>query len=658
MFEWDIKKRVIAGFAVIVVISAGILFFYQSPSKVDEIYTSALNDYNKGNFQNSYYLFSKINFFSELKPVAIYHQAECAKQLNDDKSELKQYEFLFNNYPHHILSARARYYAAQKLVKDRPKLAKKYFEQVIKSSPHSDYAIASEYYLGVILKDKYKDEKIIPNSVKDDVQNHFRHYLKEAPAGKFAFSAVNDWLGFTNNISKDDYLLMANSCYMLGKYQKAADLLKKVDISEGWVLDVKTSYAAGNHKRAKFLTENGLQKRSQYVSEDDIISAVDIYTKLMPSKTQAVDRLLSLSTGKGKDYIVNLKCETLSQANKATCYNYLYLKYPKGRFSANALANIFFSKIRSGDYSNARKIGKDYLIKFPDANSTSMVMFWMGKLAEKAGNYEELNTYYRGVIDRYPDSYYAYRAYLRLNRYRGPLLTSHISPQPVLFPYEYPHNNIIVRLVNLKDYEMISELSDDEFIKSWILYKQGDYPHSMLVARNAMAKITEKPGRTDLRWRLVYPVIYYDDIKHFANMTGNNAPLMLSLVREESYFDPHAKSVVGAAGLMQLMPSTASEINSKFKLGVNTGMLFNPYANVKLGNYYYAFLRNNLQNYDISAVAAYNGGIGSIQRWKSSLIYNDTDEFVEQIPYPETKNYVKKVFSSYWNYIRIYTENN
>jgi soluble lytic murein transglycosylase len=74
-----------------------------------------------------------------------------------------------------------------------------------------------------------------------------------------------------------------------------------------------------------------------------------------------------------------------------------------------------------------------------------------------------------------------------------------------------------------------------------------------------------------------------------------------------------------------------------------------------LGNYYYSDLRSFLSGFDVSAVAAYNGGAGAIQRWKSSLYYNDTDEFVEQIPYEETQDYVKKVFRSYWNYIRIYS---
>ena len=356
---------------------------------------------------------------------------------------------------------------------------------------------------------------------------------------------------------------------------------------------------------------------------------------------------------------MSLKCQNVSQNDKAACYSSLYLKYPNGKFSADALANIFFAKIKSGDLLNARKIGMDYLKKFPNTNSSPMVMFWLGKIAERQNNYDEYTGYYRSAISKYPDSYYAYRAYLRLNHYNTPLITNYINPKPVLYPYKYAHSNIIVKLVDLKDYDIVNELIEDDFVRSWALYKKGDYSHSMLVARDAMEKIKEKPDKYDLRWRLVYPVIYYDDIKKYAGQTGNNAPLMLSLAREESYFDPLAQSEVGASGLMQIMPSTAREVNAKMGLGMNISeALFNPYMNIKLGNYYYLFLKRNLEGYDISSVAAYNGGIGSIQRWKSSLHYNDTDEFVEQIPYPETKNYVKKVFRTYWNYIRIYNGNN
>lgn len=662
MFEWDLRKRVIAGAIAFGVLSTGLCFalVYQSPAKTDEIYSAALKDFEDGDYQNAYYLFSKIGLFSNLKPISIYHRAECARMLDDDKSELKQYQLLFNNYPKHKLSIRSRYLAGQKLVKDRPQLAKKYFEYIIHNAPDTDYAIASDYYLGVILKNKYENAKIFPQSVKDDMQNHFRHYIEKAPSGKLALNAVNDWLSIDADISKDDSLLMAKTCYLFGEYEKARELLNKTDVSEAWALDVKNSYALKNYSRAKYLTENGLNKHAQYVSEDDIIEAVDIYTNLAESKTKAVDRLLGISTGKGRDYLLNLKCQGVSQNDKTTCYSHLYLKYPNGRFSADALSNIFFAKIKSRDYENAKKIGHDHLNKFPNSNSAPMVMYWMGKLAEKSNNYQEYTSYYKGVIDKFPDSYYAYRAYLKLSRINSPLVTDYINPKPVVYPYKYAHNNIIVKLVELKDYDVVSELADhDDFVKSWVLYKKGDYSHSMLLARDAMEKIQDKPDKYDLRWRLVYPVIFYDDIKNYANEAGNNPPLMLALTREESYFDPLAQSVVGASGLMQLMPSTAREINSKYKLGMNISYaLFNPASNIKLGNYYYNFLKQNLEGHDISSVAAYNGGIGSLQRWKTSLHYNDTDEFVEQIPYQETQNYVKKVFRSYWNYIRIYNGNN
>ena len=451
---------------------------------------------------------------------------------------------------------------------------------------------------------------------------------------------------------------MANSCYLFEDYTKAQELLQKADINENWALDVKNSYAMKNLPRAKFLTENGLQKRSQYVPDKDIYDAIDIYLKLANSKNEAINRLLGLSGGKGRDYLLNLKCQNSPQNEKAGCYSNLYLKYPNGQFSADALSNIFFAKIKSGDLQNARKVGMDHLKKFPNSNSAPMVMYWLGKIAEKTNNYDEYTSYYKSVINKYPDSYYAYRAYLKLSHIQGPLITGYINPKPVAYPYKYTRSNIIVKLVDLKDYDVVNELTDDDFVRSWVLYKKGDYSHSMLVARDAMEKIEQKPDKFDLRWRLIYPVIFYDDVLKYVKLTGNNAPLILSLIREESYFDPLAQSSVGASGLMQIMPATASEINSKMGLGLNVSeALFNPYQNIELGNYYYLFLKRNLEGYDISSIAAYNGGIGSIQHWKTSLHYNDTDEFVEQIPYPETQNYVKKVFRTYWNYIRIYNGN-
>ena len=660
MINLTFKQKVIAGAIIAgIIFTTGFYFLkiYQSPAKTDSIYSQALKDYESGEYSNSYYLFSKISFFSDLKPIAIYHQAECARRLNDKNTAIKRYSFVFKHYPRHKLSLRTKYLAAQELIDSNPKLAKKHFEYILAKHPNTDYAIASEYYSGVILLNKYKNSnKLFPVSEQTDAENYFRHYLTNAPSGRHALNTVNNWLTLTKEINADDYLLMARTCYLFGENEKARSLILKSEPADTWALDVKNAYVLKDYLHARLMTEIGLAKYSKYVSDQDIYDAVDIYLKTANSRNDSLNYLLTIANKKGRDYLLNLKCSNISPDDKEACYSHLYLKYPDGNFSADALSNIFFEKIRKNDLNSAKKIGKDHLNKFMTSSSAPKVMFWMGKINERTNNYNEYTSYYKSVISKFPDNYYAYRAYLRLNHINTPIITNYIEKQPIVYPYKYTRKNIIVKLVELGDYDVISELCDDDgFIKSWVLYKKGEYTQSVVEARNAMDKLTVKPDKYDLRWRLVYPLNYYDIVKIYADKLGNNAPLMQSILREESYFDPLAQSAAGASGLMQLMPVTASEVSSKYNLGmVSTDCLFNSKLNIQLGNHYYAFLKSTLSGADISSIAAYNGGIGSLQRWKSTLYYNDSDEFIEQIPYPETQAYVKKVFRSYWNYIRIY----
>ena len=370
---------------------------------------------SKENYSNAYYLFSKISFLSNLKPLAIYHQGECADRLEDKDAAIKQYKLMFKLYPRHALSVKSKYLAAQDLIDKNPKRAKKYFDEIIIRYPDTDYAIASEYYSGLLLMKSYTETEgaIFPMSEKDNVENHFRHYLKKAPSGRLALNVIKNWLTFDKPIAKDDYMLMAKTYYLFNDFANADKVLKNVDFKESWPLEVMNAEGMGNKARIKYLTEWGLKDHAAYVDKEDIYTAIDIYLKYAPSRYEGTKKLFDISHSKGKDYIWDLKCSYTPADYKAQCYKDLYLTFPEGDFSDDALSQIFLAAIRANDINNAKKIGKDFLNKFKDSEYAPMVMYWMGRLAEKTHDYKDYMSYYRSVIAKYPDNYYAYRAYLQ-----------------------------------------------------------------------------------------------------------------------------------------------------------------------------------------------------------------------------------------------------
>ena len=654
MKNWGSKLYIFcAGTLLLALVMILGLSLAQTPTKTEEIYKSALEDYNGENFANAYYKFSKVIISSDLKPLAIYHQGVAAEKIEDYKSAIKQYKFFLILYPKHPLAVKVKYNLAQNLIKTNPDKAKKIFEEIIEKFPYSDYAIASEYFSGHIEQLKYESEKIFPLSAKNDIQSHYRHYLKKAPSGRLAYDVIKDWEKLDASISKDDYLLMAKTSYLFNDKEKTQNFIKKAELQNAWPLEVINAKALGNYSQAKSTLEWGLKENSEYIETKDIKDAIDAYMETVPSKYQAASHLFGIAKSKGKDYLLTIKCRYSPSNDKFNCYKNLYLWYPESEFADEAQSQLFLDMVRRNDKDNAQRIGIDFLNKYKSSSQYApMVMYYLGKVSENSNSYRDYMSYYKGVISRYPDTYYAYRAYLRANHKHSPIISSYIHPAPIEFPYNNKHT-FIDKLVRLGDFEILEEYSaHDDFIKSWVLYKKGEIGKAMLTARDAMDKLAEKPDKHDLRWRLVYPIMYYDEIKNAANKYGNKTPLILSLIREESYFNPAAQSSVGAKGLMQLMPMTASSTASG--IGLTNYNIFNPIHNITLGNAYYASLRHQLGNMDISSVAAYNGGAGSVNSWKQSINYNDTDSFVEQIPYHETKNYVKKVFRSYWNYIRIY----
>lgn len=166
--------------------------------------------------------------------------------------------------------------------------------------------------------------------------------------------------------------------------------------------------------------------------------------------------------------------------------------------------------------------------------------------------------------------------------------------------------------------------------------------------------ITEENRAT---FELAYPRAFRELVEeHARGADGLEVDLLQGLVREESAMDPAARSPVGALGLCQLMPPTAAEVAAKLRLPrPSAAALTEPGLSLRLGARYLADLLGRAKGEKAYALAAYNAGEGSVGRWRRLRPDAPVDVWVEQIPYEETRSYVKRVLQSYSTYTLLYT---
>jgi soluble lytic murein transglycosylase-like protein len=143
--------------------------------------------------------------------------------------------------------------------------------------------------------------------------------------------------------------------------------------------------------------------------------------------------------------------------------------------------------------------------------------------------------------------------------------------------------------------------------------------------------------------RMYYPDKYGDPIRKYAAKNGLDPYLVMGLILQESYFNPRARSSVGATGLMQLMPATGRELGGRVYRSFNVSRLENPETNIELGTMHLKMLVNLFGGNTQLAVASYNAGQGNVMKWRRAAPKKPMDEFLESIPFPETRNYVKRV---------------
>lgn len=342
---------------------------------------------------------------------------------------------------------------------------------------------------------------------------------------------------------------------------------------------------------------------------------------------------------------------------------------------SEALWKIGWAWYRAGKWKDA-VVALERLSTSNDRDPlVAQALYWMARASERLRD-PGAPALYQKVCQRYPVTYYC-----QLARQRNPALLANLSitetdavlPGPESLPAdkreEVTRDPAYRRAVELRllgmDRDAARELTDLTqrhsrepavvLALSRLLSEAGAHGQALRLARLHFRDDLEQRGTlvSPALWTVGYPTVFVPTIAA-QGMKGVDPYLAAAVIREESQYDGRAVSRVGAIGLMQVMPATATTVAKKFGLAdVKRDDLFDEGTNVRIGVRYLEQLLEQFQGNIVYAVASYNAGPQAVASWVAKNGQRETDEFVELIPYQETRLYVKRVVRSYREYLRL-----
>lgn len=660
------KKGIIKFLIVIAILCAAGYSVLKYNDKISadnpRLYRQGIEFFNDGDYQNAYYNFSKVNRFSPLHPIAILRQAQCADRLLNYETAEERYKMFLKMSDKSVFTASATYNLAKILFYEKKfEEAKEVFLSLYNSSDKDDYSVGSRYFLGLIEK----------NNDKNLAKKYFLEYIDGMPNGKNSLNSAEELSQFGSELTADEDFAVGKVYFHNKKYDKALSYFYKVPIEKSWAYLAVSNMNLDNKSIAKKQIETGIEKYTLNTDKELLERVYNLYADTFNKRPKQeiwrnILNKVSEFKASGEDYVLFKYAQTLSSENAVVIYNRLSKDYPKSDYAPEALWQEFWFYYNKNNYSKAQKIGEKFLKDYPKSSAVPRQLFWLGKIALKNNDKQSANGYFSKIMNIYPDNYYAFRTYTLTHNLKNAwrvdenkLISS--KPVPIFFPINYSNIDIkdlklINTLLELGDTEVWVEADfGNKIVESWFALKRGQIQRSMVLARDGIEEMSVKPPFDSVVYHLAYPKYFVEEINSASKDAGLSPYLVMSLIREESYFNPEAKSSSGALGLMQLMLPTAQFVAKKYTLPNPTAdNLFDPDSNISYGCAYLRFLDEHFNENDLLSVIAYNAGNGSVKKWLENAKYSDFDEFIENIPYTESRDYIKKVYRSYWNYTNIY----
>ncbi len=346
----------------------------------------------------------------------------------------------------------------------------------------------------------------------------------------------------------------------------------------------------------------------------------------------------------------------------------LYRRFPQGRHAERAAWKIGWWAYKNGDPAETIRLFEGAAASMPRADTRPAWLYWAARAHDERGRRDESTARFRLVATDYRNSYYGRLATRVLEARKDPPVTPTVTPvAPGTAVSVLPNEAVIRQLVGLELYEVaLSELlyaqrvwGDSPAIHAtygWIFNRQGDLRRGINSMKRAYPQYLAAGGE-DLPADLLgvlFPLEYWPLIKKYSDARGLDPYLISALMAQESTFDHDVRSAANAYGLMQVVPSTGRRYART--LGIrrfSTATLTNAEVNVRIGTAYFRDLVNRFGGTHY-ALASYNAGEHRIARWIAERPGITQDEFIDDIPFPETQNYVKKILGTAEDYRRLY----
>ena len=547
------------------------------------------------------------------------------------------------------------------------------FQAVKQEAPTSKYAYGASYYLA----DQMLKSAAPTAETTEQAAQLFKEYLKAAPDGRFASEIAARLEAMAQagaiQLTPADYDAMGKSYYNFSNWSGALKAWDKANSSNNLFRRSIILMHLNRHDDARaaliVAIKNDPASRF-YATAGNLLS-----NPLTKAQTLELWKAcLAAGPTHADAALWNIAIRT-DGAAALPFFREIIKKYPTSEFAAESSWWLFWHEVKTGDknrYPAAIQIASQSARQYPNVRQTARLLFWIGKLHERLGQKGMAINAYTAAFERFPSNYYGYRAQHRLAALKAGGHDAAWStkvgrqhpqpnwrwPEPVLPVAEAgdksPYDATFATLFRLNQWDECLELlpsSAPRTLKSSLYSKSG---MNMEAIGAASKNADGKPVKNEI-WQQSFPLEFGEFVSENAGLRSVDPLLVHALIREESRYKPEAVSRSHALGLMQLLVGTA--YGSAQKVGITLSGekdITRPEINVKLGTYYLSYAIQRFGGNAMLGVASYNGGPGAVSGWMRRHTSGDFDLFVENIPYRETRDYVRKVFGSYWTYQALY----